>query len=251
MPSTSPATISTIVAATMAAVPPYPSPTAFPPAAVLALTPTASPPAAALPPATRLDLPADTTTGTVTGQIQPGEVRTFAIAADVGQSMLARVDSPGQIVTLSVKTQGGTSLLGASALQSLWRGILPRTEDYFVSVYGGTISMDFTLTVQLARRITFKEGETSATVRGDTVAGSSMVYSVFAVKGQKMIVDISATVGSVALDISGWVDGKSILQAGARRDQLTLRVPATQDYIIQVVPPLGKSLRFVLTVEFQ
>src|SRR5512142_1872330 len=132
----SPAPITTMVAATIRAITAQ-APTAGP----MAPTPTATLPAA-LPtatalPATRISFQNGATTGVVSAPIAAGQALSYVLQGSQGQPMLVHVDSPQNDVTISIRTQGGTSLLAASAEQSSWKGNLPQTEDYVLTVYGG------------------------------------------------------------------------------------------------------------------
>jgi hypothetical protein len=148
----------------------------------------------------------------------------------------------------SLMSQGGTFLL-RPGLQRFWRGSLPRTEDYYIGVYGGGAPQDFTLSIQLATRVKFKEGVAAAAVGGNTVDGTIAVYSVLGQQDERMVVTISGTGGKAALAVSGFVDGKQYLRATENKTTFTLDLPVTQDYIIEVVPVGGQTVGFVLDVE--
>jgi hypothetical protein len=140
-------------------------------------------------------------------------------------------------------------MLSPSIGQVSWRGSVPRSEDYFVGAYGSTQDQEFTLTVQLAARIRFKEGSTSTTVGGKTVSGSRAVYSVLGIKGQTMIVSLSGAGREAALSIYGYVDGQAYLLSTAGRTSFKFKAPSTQDYIIEIVPKGGKTVPYVLDVQ--
>jgi hypothetical protein len=179
-----------------------------------------------------------------------GEVRWFVLRGAQAQPMLITLVPPDQGLGLSIRTQGGTSMLSPSTGQLTWRGSLPRTEDYYVGVYGGARDQDFTLTVQLALRIKFKEGATSATVAGKTLSGSAVAFSVLGIKGDTMIVSISGAGRDAALGIYGYVDGQPYLSSTSRKTNFKFKVPSTQDYIIEIVPRAGRAVSYVLDVQF-
>jgi hypothetical protein len=186
-----------------------------------------------------------------TGHIEPGKAQFFVMRAAQAQPVLARVDSPGADLGLSVMTRGGTYLQRPVAAQQSWRARLPRTEDYYLGVHGGSAPQDFSLLVQLSSRITFKEGAHSASVRGDTVDGSLVTYSVFGAKDDRMVVSLSDAGGEAVLAVSGFVDGQPYLLATRKKTSVILKLPATQDYIIEVIPDPGRTVGFVLSVEIQ
>ena len=165
--------------------------------------------------------------------------------------MLVSVDSLNQDITLSIKTQGGTSLLNASSHQTTWQGTLPQTEDYYLTIYGGASPENFTLTVTLVSRIKFAEGMFSAHVSGKTVAGYIVAYTVFAIKNQKMTVNLDGVGSDGALTIYGYSDGQPYLRSVTEQTSFTFQLPATQDYIIEVVPRAGQVIQYTLTVKIQ
>ena len=183
--------------------------------------------------------------------VAAGEAKTYVLQAAQAQPMMVSVDSPNQDVTLSIKTQGGTSMLNAGALQTTWQGSLPQTEDYYLTVHGGVSTENFTLTVTIPSRVKFAEGEDSAKVSGTTVAGYDVTYTVFAFKGQKMSVDLSGLSGDVALTIYGFNDGEPYVRSASERTSFSFTLPSTQDYIIKVVPRAGGAVKYLMSIKIQ
>jgi hypothetical protein len=261
VPSTSPDAVSTIVAATMRAITPAATETAVPPTPSLpTVGPSISPvpptrqsagPTVVVPGATRIDFLTGATTGIVSAPIQAGGTQNYVLQALQGQPMLVNVDSLNQDVTLSIKTQGGTSMLNASAHQSTWQGTLPQTEDYYLTVHGGGSSENFTLSVTIPSRIKFAEGAISAKASGKSVAGYNVAYTVFAAKGQKMTVILENLSGDAALTIYGFTDGQPYVNTMSAQTSFTFKLPATQDYIIEVVPKAGSVVNFLMDVQIQ
>ncbi len=261
IPSTSPDTVSTIVAATMSAITPAASPTVTIPTIVL---PTASVsassapptlpvlvPTIALPAATRINFLSGATTGIVSAPISAGGTQNYVLKALQGQPLMVNVDSLNQDVTLSIKTQGGTSMLNAAAHQSTWQGSLPQTEDYYLTIHGGATTENFTLTVTIPSRIKFAEGEDSAKVTGKTAGGYIVSYTVFAIKGQEMTVNLSNLSDDAALTIYGYTDGQPYVRSTSERTSFRFELPATQDYIVQVVPRAGGVVSYLLEIKIQ
>jgi hypothetical protein len=151
-------------------------------------------------------------------------------------------------VTLSVKTQGGTSMLNQSAHQSTWQAMLPQTEDYYIGVYGGASSENYTLSVEIPARIKFLPDATTFKLSGETVGGYVVAYTVLAIKDQKMTVNLNSQANSVVLTIYGYTDGQPYVRAVTEQTSYTFRLPATQDYIIEVVPQAGKDVKYDMEV---
>ncbi len=246
----SPAPITTIVAGTIRAITEQ-APTPGPPTATATLirpSPTASPTPV---PATRITFLDGATTGVVSGQIGPGQILDYVLQAGQGQPMLLHVDSPQNDITLSIRTQGGTSLLGAAARQSSWKGTLPQTEDYAVSVYGGSSAEPFTLTVEIASRIVIAPGADSAKVSGQTAGGYTVAYAIFAQKGQKMQVAVYGAGQNPVVAMWGYADGKTYLSQSLNKTSLSMTIPDTQDYILEVIPKPGEVVRFAVILKIQ
>ena len=264
-PTQSPDVIGTIVAGTMSAVTSAPMETSVPPTAAIPtlLLPSGVPPSSVpptLPPvvatvivpsATRIAFLTGATTGVVTAPIQAGGTQVYVLQASQGQIMMVNVDSPNHDVTVSIKTQGGTSMLSAAAAQSTWQQALPQTEDYYLTIRGGATTENFTLTVTIPSRIKFTAGADSAKVRGQTAGGYNVLYAAFATKGQKMSVNLDILSGDAALTIYGYTDGTPYVRYVSEQTSFKFVLPSTQDYIIEVVPKAGSTVTYVMTLEIK
>jgi hypothetical protein len=151
-------------------------------------------------------------------------------------------------VSLSVRTQGGTSMLNPAAHLTSWQGMLPKTEDYYIGVYGGGTPQNFTLTVEIPSRIKFDIGAINATTSGQTVGGYVVAYTVLAIKGQLMTVNLNGVGNKAALTIYGYSNGQPYIQAVTQNTSFILKLPTTQDYIIEVVPLAGEVVTYTLEV---
>ena len=161
------------------------------------------------------------------------------------------VSSLNNDVTLSIKTKGGTTILNAAAHSATWQGSLPQTEDYYLTVYGGATAENYTLTVTIPARVKIAEGADSIKLTGKTVAGYAVTYTAFAVKGQKMSAELTYLSDSAALTIYGFSDGQPYVRAVTEQTSFAFTLPATQDYIIQVVPKGGTVVSYQLTVKIK
>lgn len=151
-PASSPDAVGTIVAATMQAITPVATATSAPvlvptvtsaPATVPPLVPTLVQPTAA-----RINFLAGATMGLVSAPIQAGQIQYYVVKASQGQPLIVMVNSLNNDVYLSVRTQGGTTMLNQGSHTSSWEAMLPQTEDYYIGVYGGSTSENFTLTLE-------------------------------------------------------------------------------------------------------
>jgi hypothetical protein len=167
------------------------------------------------------------------------------------QPMFVYVGSLNNDVTVSIVMQDGTNILSAAARQNSWQGSLPQTEDYFLTIHGGASTENFSLTVTVPSRIIFAAGGTSDIVSGNTVAGYGVSYTVFAVKGQNMNVDLENFSAKASLSIYGFTDGQHYLRSEKGQTSYHFVLPSTQDYIIVVMPVAGSVVSYTMTVDIQ
>ena len=250
IPSPAPNAVATVVAATMQAIQAQATPTALTPTTLPTII--ASPTAPLLPPtpipppaATRINFLADATTGVVTGTIQPGQSLYYVLNAAQGQPMIANIKSTNNDVTMSIKTAGGTSLLNAG--QSLMQR-LPVTEDYYVTVLGGTSVETFMLSIDIPARISFDIGKNKKIISGKTAGGYVVSYVKFALQDQSIEVDLNGVGKDAALTVYGFSGGQPYIRYLSSPTEFKMELPITQDYIIDVVPVAGKEVDYTLVV---
>jgi len=208
-----------------------------------AATPTATPR-----PATRITFLSGATVGVVSAPIGAGQTQSYVLDVFQAQPMLVRLQSASSDVTVSIQYEDGTTLLAPSAHQNLWRGNLPKTGDYYLTVHGGTSAENFTLVVTVPLPVHFAQGTDSLTIHGKTVAGYDVGYAVYARKGQSMSVNIERISSKGSLAVYGFQDGLQYLRSDAGQKGLDLVLPVTQDYIVSIVPLDGSVLDFIVTI---
>ncbi len=222
------------------------------PAAASTPIPTALPAASQTPAsAMRITFLNGATVGRVGAPILAGVSHDYVLQASRGQPMYVYVASPNSDVTLSITGQDGAAILSAAAHQISWQGTLLKTEDYYLTVYGDASTENYSLTVTIPSRIQFAPGSVSATLNGNTVAGYNVSYSVFAAQGQTMSVHLGDPSGQTSLSIYGFTDGQRYLASDKRRTDYQFVLPATQDYIIVVVPVGDAVVGYSLTLKIQ
>ena len=249
IPTTSPNDVATVVAATMGAIQAQATPTAMPPTA--SPTPAASPtisllaPTPVLPNATRINFLTDATSGVVTGTIQPGQSLYYVLNAAQGQPIITEVDSYNHDVTMTIKTAGGTSLLNAG--QTL-NTLLPVTGDYYFTIQGGTSAENFTLTIETPARISFAPGKNNIALPGKTAGGLVVSYVIFAQQDQYIDVYLNGVGKNAALTVYGFGDGQPYIRSISGATTFSMKLPTTQDYIIDIVPAAGMEVDYTLVV---
>ena len=212
-------------------------------------TPVSSPAAALpIPAASQIRFSPGSTYGIVEGTIQAGQTLSYFLRANKGQPMIAMVSSPNNDVTLSILAQDGTVLLPAAHKATMWQGTLPETQNYYLTVAGGSSTESFTLTANIAARIQLGAGQYSTTVNGTTVNGYEVLYVVLASGGQTLEVTVNTAPEDAALTIWGFSDGQPYARAQNGVTSFSMQLPSTQDYIIEVVPQGGRVINYTLNI---
>lgn len=201
-----------------------------------------------IPNAQRITFLDGATVGAVSAPIQTNQVQSYVLKAVQAQPMFVYVGSPSNDVSLSIMGQDGTTILSSAASKISWQGTLPQSGDYYLTVHGGALSENFSLTVTIPSRIQFAQGTDSSKLNGKTAAGYSVSYAVFASKGQNMNVDLGNLSGIASLSIYGFTDGQRYLQSDKGQTSYRFTLPSTQDYIIVVVPAANNVVSYTLTV---
>ena len=260
-PTTVPGLMETMVAGTLQAMA---SPTAAilatdePPLATVTMAPTkASLPTNTSAPAVvgaavRIKFATGATSGIQEGQLQPGQSQRFLVGAAAGQPLMVSVNSLNNDVTFSVSgVSDGRVLLAASEQLGSWQTMLTTTQDYLIQVYAGAKTENFTLNIITPARIKFSPGAVSAKLSGATVGGLNVAYVIRANAGQKLKLTLTAPKNDAVLSMYGYQDGQPYLRYVVEQTAFDMTLPATQDYIIQVVPRAGAVADYDLTVEIK
>ena len=147
---------------------------------------------------------------------------------------------------MSIMTAGGTSLLySGPSLKTL----LPVTDDYYFTIFGGASSENFTLTVDTPAVINFVTGKNKATVSGTIISGGSIVsYVIYAQQNQHMEVDLNGVGQDAALTVWGFSDGQQYVRSVTGETTFSKKLPMTEDYIIDIVPSGSMVVNYTLIV---
>lgn len=234
------------------AIPPTPiPPTAIPPTAKppVAVPPTARVQPTTIPGAVRINFDTGATAGITQGEIRPGQVLKFLVGAAQGQPLIISVDSANHDVIFSVVgLKDGKTLLDASQGLSSWQTMLTVTQDYLVQLIGAASQENFTLNINTPARVNFAPGADSALLMGSTPGGWDVSYVLRANVGQRMDLNLYAPDGNAVLAVYGYQDGQPYLRYVVESTTFGMKLPATEDYIIQVVPRAGAVADYSLSI---
>jgi len=220
-------------------------PTAPPPTAQPTDIPPTAPPTTSLPtpyptprpgPITRISFETGATSANVDGVIAASAQVRYRLRALAQQIMMVTLSSPNDDLYLAVRGESdGRTLLPAEARSRHFRGQLPATQDYRITIYGAEAETHYDLLVVIPKRISFRTGATSARLTGNVGAYTTINYVARARAGQTMTVTITAPTDDVLLTIYGLEDGQPLVRAASGATSWSGTLPATQDYAIDVV----------------
>lgn len=180
----------------------------------------------------RISFPPGGTSALREGSLVPGDSHAYALNAAAGQWMDVTLSAPSGSARLVIYGLDGTVLVSGMGDQTMFRGILPTSQDYIIIVHANA-TISYSLNVVIPERIVFSAGAVSATRTGSLAAGGSHDYVLGARAGQTMEVHVSAPAGSIRLVIWG-VDGTVLRSGMGEGADFVGTLPATQDYFIRV-----------------
>lgn len=192
----------------------------------------------------RINFARGATSAAITGSLAAYQSLDYILGAGAGQLMEINV-SPSDSVQLVIYGADGTVLRSGMAEGSSFRGELPGTQDYLVSVRAGEQAVDFTMNVVIPSRIAFRPGAISGTAYGSLSANQSLHYVLRAMEGQTMQVDVTSG-NPVQLIIYG-ADGTVLRSGMGEGSSFSGQLPSTQDYIL-VVRTGSNAASFTLKV---
>ena len=159
-------------------------------------------------------------------------------------------DTPNHDVIFSVTGLGdGIVLLDPSLKLYSWQTMLTVTQDYLVQVKSlGSSAELFTLNVITPARVKFDVGSDTTLLKDSTPGGWNVSYVLRASAGQRMVLNLYPPDGNVVLSMYGYQDGQPYLRYVTEQTTFGMVLPATQDYIIQVVPRAGAVVDYSLGI---
>ena len=201
-------------------------------------------------------------------QISSGQIRSYMVKAEAGQTLIAGVSSENNNVYLNIQgIEYGQQLLSVDAQQMDWSGVLPDTQGYMITLSTvdsgstgpgnpGAASTCF-FSVEIPADIIFKPGEDSTRIDGYLGVHADYYpdqmtrvrYLAHGSAGQTMTINIdSPDIDSLSLGIYGQTDGQPYKRFEVRGASGSLELPLTQGYYIDVVSTGGVSTAYTLDV---
>lgn len=202
---------------------------------------------------TRIRFARGTTSGIVSDSLPAGGEHTYLLGALQGQVMLAHAiawTDPGERepqTTVRVYRTDGVELSAPGGVGSLWTGRLPGTGDYIVRVRATSGPTPYTLAVQIPLRVVVDRENPSGSYSGLAPSRAPVDYVIKGERGQALAVDLRSERPGTQLHVYGLDDGIQLARLTDRLQRWSGRLPATQDYVVSVVPA-GEETSYELLV---
>jgi hypothetical protein len=221
--------------------------------------PTSVPPPPTIPPApppgTAIQFAPGATEAEAQGQLPANGIATYTVSASANQNMQLSLSSNSNSARIAVLSPQGFPMppQRGNPEGTYWQGNLPSTGTYTIQVLAGGAAptANYSLSVVIPVRISFAPGAISASVRGTTSNGRIVTYLLNARGGQTMTVNLQAPPNSAGITIYGLDDGQPLIRSQSGATSFNGQLPATQDYVIQVVPFGNGTVNYVLDTTVQ
>lgn len=195
----------------------------------------------------RVQMETGATSATVAGRVETVGRVDYLVRAGAGQFMIAMLELANQDLHLEIQAPDGKWLVNSANQQTFWQGTLPDDGDYRVSVLSSGSAATFSLGITIPVRVNFAAGAVSAALDGQIGANQINTYLLRALKGQAMTVVIDAPNRDVFLTIYGLEDGQPLICSSMGSTQATVDLPASQDYVINLVSSGEQAERYQVT----
>jgi hypothetical protein len=189
----------------------------------------------------------NTTAAVAQGTINPGQLITYTVQASQYQAMTLKVEATNKDVTLQVYGPTGVLAFNPSMLYANWQWQLPMTGLYTVKLVGGAYTEAYTLTVKVAKSFTLPPATHSITMYGTNHGGYIQSYAIKMSALDTLTVSLNVPNTKAYLDIYGILTG-SVLSYSDHATSWSGTLPATQLYVIEVIPTGGYLTSYGLTV---
>jgi hypothetical protein len=187
----------------------------------------------------RISFAPGATTATMQGNLTATMPDVYVLRASAGQVMAARLAvSQGQ-ATLMIAGADGTVLVPDRVKSTNSSGNLPSTQDYYIQVNPLVSPATYSLQVTIPPlnlvpiQIVFQPGTTSSIVQGVVAPNATDRYALRALAGQTMTIQLLSPNSQAVVMVWG-SDGQVLIPDQADATNWVSRLPATQDYLIDV-----------------
>jgi hypothetical protein len=159
----------------------------------------------------------------------------YLVGAKAGQFMIVKLTSAHPSLHLEIQSPDGRLLAQAASNLTAWQGVLPAAGDYRISVVAQGGPENFNLNIVIPVQVKFDPGAVSAELKGQVGAHRVNTYLLRALKDQNMMAVVNTPKNDVFLTIYGIEDGQLLVRSEAGATHAVVKLPATQDYMIDLV----------------
>jgi len=192
-----------------------------------------------------------TTSAVISGFVPANGSIRYSLYAMANQNFIVMLRSSNNTAVLDISDGNGISYLSAVNQYTYWNMVLPKTGMYYIDIVGLDQGTDFTFQVIIPARIVFPANTYWQTYNGSIGSYSVVSYSVYAAAGKTMSVNLnSGATPQAFLRISGVGTGMIYLDHNAHQTGISLSLPATQDYLVEVVSQANPAA-YSLTVDIR
>ena len=189
------------------------------------------------------------TSAVISGYVPSGGVVSYNLYAFANQNFLVLLTSDSGTSVLSISDVYGNVFLDRNQRQTSYNMYLPRTATYYVNIYSTGYAENFTLQVFIPARVTIPVGQTSVAYNGAIGPYGVVGYTAYMYAGQTArIDDYSGPQPTSFLRVSGLQTGVVYMDYTAYSPSWYSVVPATQDYLIEVIS-INQPSNYRLTVD--
>ena len=169
--------------------------------------------------------------------------------AFANQNFLVLLSSDSGTSVLSVSDVYGNVFLDSTQRMNSYSMYLPRTATYYVNIHSQGYAENFTIQIFIPARVTIPAGSTATSMSGTLAPYSVVSYTAYMFAGQTArIDDYSGPQPNSFLRISGLQTGLVYMDYTAYSPSWYAVVPATQDYLIEVIS-MDQPSNYRLTVD--
>jgi len=158
----------------------------------------------------------------------------YEIKLSANQFLAATISSATQKVSIEIDDPTGKLLIKASQNLKSWQGYVAASGIYHISVVSRDDASKYYLQVIIPTRINIPSGSSNS-ISDKLPPGGLVNYVLYATNGQTMTIKVNAPGSDVFLEVSGMSNGQTYLRSVMHESSFTLKVPATQDYAINLI----------------
>lgn len=206
--------------------------------------------------AVRLDFSSNTMSSSP-GDLQPASALQVVFKGEAGRKISIKtiVESDARIA-LSVWGTDGTILVPEIAGITQWEGVLPAAQDYYLNLHNASQKpLTYQLIIKMpplsapsARRIQFQPNTTGGTTQGELPAKDRQRFVLGAAAGQSMTVKLTTSSDEIDAFLYIWSADGTVYTLTAPVKDWSGRLPATQDYYIELVSASDTPLAYQLSI---